>query len=325
MKNLLYILTILGLLTACKQETPFPPGFDANERFKKISSYILDTITQDTLTKMLSIASYDNKGKVKNVKMIQDNVEIRSIDFDYPSGNHLTFNVTPKNFYGLPISGGVIFDLNHKVKKIYHRDKADFGLIHLKERLFTYQNEKLATTHIPNGDAPESFGHSGYNHFEFAGNNLMNYKNASANDSTYPNFFLGNGYFWRNIELNFLNNATLSNRFYINVDEYYEYENTGGVASGSDFFSPPYLNIYRLTGIFQLLPFMPNCNFLGVEPDALIHEKTVTGYNVNNPAQKLYYKWQYSYEMDSQNRVIKKEQRTMGGQLLRVWYYEYDA
>ena len=39
MKNILYIIVIAGLLTACKQDTPFPPGLDANLRFKKITSY----------------------------------------------------------------------------------------------------------------------------------------------------------------------------------------------------------------------------------------------------------------------------------------------
>ena len=326
MKNILYILAIIGLITGCKQETPFPPGPDASLRFKKITSYVLDTISQDTIRSMISTATYDTKGKVKNVKMIQDGIEIRSIDFDYPSGNLLTFNVTPKDFYGQAISGGVIFDVNNKVTKIYDRNKADFGLVHLHERFFTYQNGKLATTHIPNGDAPESFGWSGYNYFEFVGNKLMLYRNASTlNDSTVSFFFLNGTQYWRDLYFEYYPNNEFINNFFINIDEYYDYETTSGAVSWSDFHNRPLFSTIQLTRTFQLLPFMPKCNFLGVEPDALISEKTVTGYRADNPNLPLYYKWQYSYEMDGQNRVIKKEQKTMSGQLLRVWYYEYEG
>ena len=326
MKNILYIIVIAGLLTACKQDTPFPPGLDANLRFKKITSYVLDTISQDTVIRMVSTATYDTKGKVKNVRMYQNNSEIRSIDFEYPSGNHLTFNVTPKNYNWLALNGGVIYNEDDQVTEIYDRYKGEFNIVNTLERVFTYQNGKLKSTHIPHGDAPESYGWSGYNYFEFAGNKLMQFRNASTiNDSTISRFSLGFGTLWRNINFQYFPNDFNSNKLGVNLDEYYDYETFDGVANGLDFYNLPYQNLFGLTGLFQLLPFLPKCNFLGVEPDALISEKIVTGYRADNPNIPLYYKCQYSYEMDGQNRVIKKEQKTMSGQLLRVWYYEYEG
>lgn len=326
MKNLLYILSILLLYTSCKQDTPFPPGLDADQRFKKITSYNFDTITDDTIKKMVSIANYDAKGKVSNVKMYQDNIEIRNIDFDYPSSNHLTFNVTPKDFYQIAVSGGVVFDETGMVKKTYDRNKSDFGSVNLYERLFTYQAGKLATTHIPSGDAPESYGKSGYNYFEFAGNLLMRYRNASTlNDSTASFFFLNLKQIWRDIAMSYYPNNNLKNNLYINIDEYYEYETSSGVISSFDFFNPPFGKAYDLAGFFQLIPFMPRCNFLGVEPNALVKDKTVTGHRSNDPNSPIYYKLSYNYEFDNQNRVIKKEVRVTNGHVLRVWYYEYEG
>ena len=332
MKNILYILAIIGLLTACKQETPFPPGLSENERIKSITSFIIDTLNiNDTLLKMKSIGNYDPKGRIQDIQFFLNSELIRTLSFDFVNSQQISVNVSPKDFYGQAISGSLFFDSDGRLKKILDRGKPDFGGIINDERVFNYNGSNLSTTYVLGTDPPLPFQESGYNVFNYSGNNLVYYKNAYyAIDSiaTRPWFYLkiNNQFqvFSREISLEFASVNTTSNYFMINSDEYYDFENNNGAFIPGDFSTLYQYNYVALAGNFSIFPFLSNVSFLGKNPENLIHSKTINGFSRGNPSA-LYYKWQYSYEMDNQNRVIKKEQKTMSGQLLRVWYYEYEG
>ena len=326
MKNSIYILILLLVITACKQDIPFPATSVDSSRFSKIETFIIDTLTLDTLLKRTTIGTYDSKRNIKEIKFYENDIYSRTLTFSYPSSKSLVFQVSPRpTSYGSgTTSGRVVYDnegfVDHYDRKYKNEYNSITGWL---GRYFFFGNDKSLDS-SEYSSIEFRYPEQGYLGITFNGNNINSYT-YNPNHIFSSSIPSAGGYVKKTVNLtyNIIPNITYNNYNIINIEDNFLME---FVWDGWDFSNGAGgTEILHNEIMYTVQPFLPSFNWTGKVQDALVNEQIISGILHKMNTTFPYYKYsKYEYEGDSVGRVVKKIRRNGNNQIERVWNYYYE-